>query len=136
MKTLGPPAARSRFYTAQSHQPPKGILGKPWFRQLRPVTAHQDSDFRLHLRAIEPDIGVWRQQAAIVLGNLVLENEMPPEGGPRQFTDDPVVLVQIRPVMGKDHVRIRPLPDRLEYLLDLQVLGRKVAVAKPVRLHL
>src|SRR5687768_18464035 len=76
MKTLGPPAARSRFYTAQSHQPPKGILGKPRFRQLRPVTAHQDSDFRLHLRAIEPDIGVWRQQAAIVLGNLVLENEM------------------------------------------------------------
>jgi hypothetical protein len=44
-------------------------------------------------------------KVTVILWNLVLKDLMLPECVPCQLTDDPVVLMQVVAIMGKDQIR-------------------------------
>lgn len=68
-------------------------------------------------------------QVPIILGDLVLQNQMIPKGVPSQFVQDTVILMQIVTVVGKDQVRSDALLQALKFAFYLCPLIRKEAVA-------
>ena len=57
----------------------------------------------------------WLTQVAIILGNLVLQNQMVAKSIPSQFREQPVILVRILAIMGEDEVRRNRLFQLFKY---------------------
>ncbi len=73
-------------------------------------------------------------EVAVVLGDLVLEDRMGPEGVPGQLPHQAVVLVEIVSEMREDQVGIQAL-HLLEHVLHRRSLVRQVAVPEGVEPH-
>jgi len=67
-------------------------------------------------------------QIRIVFQDLIFKNEMITKRIPRQFSDHPMILVVVGPVMRQDQIRIEAL-HRLEGLLDIPDLRGEEPVA-------
>jgi hypothetical protein len=57
-------------------------------------------------------------------------------GVPGELADEPVVLVEVVPGMGEDHVGVEPAFQVLEHVLHLATAVRKEPVAKAVDNHI
>ena len=82
---------------------------------------------------VERDVGVRPTEIAVALHDLVLEDEMVPEGVVGQVRDEPVVLVPVVAVVREDDVGPHLVLERLEVVLDLDRGVREVAVAERQR---
>jgi hypothetical protein len=51
---------------------------------------------------------------------------------PRELADEPVILMEVVPGVGEDHVRVEPALELLEHVLHLAADVGKEPVAKPV----
>ena len=71
-----------------------------------------------------------RTEIAVVLGNLVLEDQVVAPRVPRQLASQPVVLVQVVALMSEDQVRRELRLEAVEELLDRAALVRKERIAE------
>src|SRR6476469_3283586 len=76
------------------------------------------------------DEQVRRTEIAVVLGNLVLEDQVVAPRVPRELASQPVVLVQVVALMSEDQVRRELRLEAVEELLDRAALVRKERIAK------
>ena len=72
---------------------------------------------------------IRRPEVAVILGNLVLQNEVVPPCIPRQLGHQPMVLMTVRTVVGKDQVRRRPALQVFEEFLHLHRSVREETIA-------
>src|SRR5689334_6922087 len=82
------------------------------------------------MRLLEARKDVGPSKVAVVLGDLVFENEMAPERVPRELRNHSMVLVQIVLVVREDQIRLDLPLQNLQVVLDTIGLGRKVRVPK------
>ena len=88
------------------------------------------SIFRSHGLVVEVDEEVRRAQVAVVLRDLVLEDQMVAKRVPGQLRDEAMILVQIAAPVREDQVRGDLALEALEVLLDLGAVVREEAVAE------
>ena len=70
----------------------------------------------------------WDAEVAVVLGNLVFQDQVVAKSIPREVRQDPVILMAIVAVVGEDEVR-REGFQRLERRLDARaVVGKKIVL--------
>jgi hypothetical protein len=82
-------------------------------------------------RPIQLDKQVGRSQIAIVLDDLVFEDQVIPESIPGQFGDQPVVLVQVVTVVREDDIGSKGAFQVLEGVLDVRPDVREVPIPEP-----
>src|SRR5205085_1498291 len=96
-------------------------------------------------RAADPALGdrvvgvheeVRRAEVAVVLRHLVLEDQVVSERVPRQLAQEAVVLVQVVPVVGEDHVRLDLALELLEGAFDVAAVVGEERVGKAAEAHL
>jgi hypothetical protein len=68
-------------------------------------TIHDAVHFSFYKILIQNYIIIWVAKISIVLKHFVFKDEMIPPSIPGQFIDQPVILVQIIPVMSEYYVR-------------------------------
>src|SRR5262249_60651339 len=78
----------------------------------------EEAELPLDVLGAERDVEIGRPEVAVVLGDLVLEDEVVAEGVPGQLTGQAVVLMEVAARVGQDQVRCQGL-ERLEEPLDL-----------------
>ena len=104
MKALGESAWSIGLDTTKPLQSQKGFRGKPVLFSLRHKRAANIVCFALTSCAIQSYEKVRRSQIAVVLWNFVFQDEMVAKRIPRQFADDPVILVEVVTVMSKNQI--------------------------------
>ena len=80
------------------------------------------------------DEDIRRRKVAVVLRDLVLDDQVIPPGVPRQLAYEAVVLVEVVTGVREDQVRFEPSLELFEDVLDLAADVREVSVPKPVDL--
>ena len=88
------------------------------------------SIFCLAIDAVEMDEQVRSPEVAVVLRNLVLEDQVVTERVPGQLARQAVILMEVAALVGEDHVRRDLGLQILEERLDLAAVVRQEAVAK------
>src|SRR3981081_1841749 len=118
METLRESAASIGLNAANPLQSQESVCGEPLLGPLR--YERIESEIRLSVpgRWIEPHKKVRRSQIAIILGNLVFQDQMIAKRVPCQFADHPVVLVQVVPVVRQDQVRNKLRLQFFELIFD------------------
>src|SRR5690606_4969985 len=134
VERFGVAVRRATFEPSQARQAVEGILGEPALAALRPEMLHQPCDFGPHRGGRQRHVHARRAEAAVVLRNLVLENQVVAERVPRELPDQSMVLVKIAGVVREDHVGIAARLELLERLLDARAFVREEPVAKRERL--
>ena len=104
--------------SAQSHECRKDISRKPVFVSLRRKGFLQISNLGPAHRAFEFYEQIWRAEIAVVLRDLVLENEVVSKCVPGQFVDEPMILVQVGPIVGEDQIWIDRAFHPFEFVFD------------------
>src|ERR1700693_4531294 len=79
------PGGRCALYPAQAHHGKKGVLGKPVPVRLGLEESAQILDLLPAEILVQPDEEVGDTEVAVILGNLVLQDQMTPEGIPGQI---------------------------------------------------
>ena len=74
---------------------------------------------RRQVASIQRHEAVRRPEIAVVLGNLVLQDQVVAERIPRQIGDQPMILMPILAIVGEDQVGRAPLLQFFEKLLDV-----------------
>ena len=74
------------------------------FLFLRPKSLENVLHLPLTKQFIQLYIKIWCAEVPVVFGYFVFQNQVVPPGIPGQFTDHAMVLVQVMPVVGKDHI--------------------------------
>src|SRR5713101_6283350 len=129
MKTLRISAGTIRFDAPDSLQTHKGVRSEPLLRPLRRKRFQNVFGLLLARRAVQPDKQIGSAQVTIVLGNLVFQDQMAAKGVPSQFTDHPVILMQVVAAVRQNQVRRELLLQLLEFTLDLRWLRREKTVS-------
>ena len=104
VEALGQAARRSRLHPAQPQQREEEVFREPLLRPLRAEALEQCLDLAPRDRLLEVDEDVGRAEVAVVLGDLVLEDQVVAEGVPGQLGDEPVVLVAVVVGVREDEV--------------------------------
>src|SRR6266851_10090661 len=136
MKTLRKSAGAIRFDAPDSLQTHESVRGEPLLRLLRRKRIENMLGLLLARGAVQPDKEIRCAQVTIVLGNLVFQDQVTAKRVPSQFTDHPVILMQIVAVVRQDQVRREFLLQLLEFVFDLRLLRREKAVAVVANYHL
>ena len=95
------------------------------FSALARVVLPDNAELLLHHGLLEWDEDVWRSEIAVVLGDLVLEDEVVAKRVPGELAGEAVVLVEILAGMSEDEVGLtylQPLKDVLDLAAEV---GRK-----------
>ena len=79
---------------------------------------------------VQGDKQVGNAKIAIVFRDFVFENEVIPKRIPGQIGKDPVILMAVVPIMGKDDVRLELSLELLEIFLDARAFEGEKAIAK------
>ena len=83
----------------------KQVGGEPGLARLGGEVLQEQVDLAIESRRREGGEEVGRSEIAVVLRDLVLQDEVVAPGVPGQLGDEPVILVPILPVVGEDEVR-------------------------------
>jgi hypothetical protein len=104
---------------------------------LRLESSRNESHFPATGRLIEVHKDVGRPQVAVVFRNFVLQDQMAPEGIPRQVRYQTMILVAIVAVVSEDQIWRASRLQFLEVLLDVMpdVWEETVPEAFDVTLH-
>src|SRR5215813_14260723 len=121
---------RVAFHPPQAEERSEELLRKPAFARLTRETLQDGVQLATAERGVQGDEDIGGTEIPIVLGNLVLQDEVITERVQREFRDEPVILVQVAPIVSEDQVRGDRGLQLLEDLLDLRSLVREEAVAK------
>src|ERR1700733_50528 len=100
------------LHPTQAHQRQKCFFPKPPFCTLGLEGIHNETDLFLILFRFEWDEHVWLPHIAVVLRNLILQDQVVTKSVPGQFRDQPMILMRIPTVVSKNEVR----RDRLQLL--------------------
>src|SRR6185503_2237191 len=98
---------------ANAHQAVERVRSKPGSRRLRSKVLQDQFHLAIGHSARQRNEQIRSTEIAFVLGNFVLEHQVIPEGVPRQLGDQPVVLVNVVPVVGEYDVRLHGSLDLL-----------------------
>src|SRR5262245_3653954 len=135
VEALGEARRRVRFHPAYAEDGQEEILREPTPITLcLKVTEHQ-LDLPLGDSLAETEENIGRSEVAVVLRELVLEDEVISERVPRQFGREPMVLMAVVRVMGEDEIRDKPGLQVFEYLLHLAADVRQKSVSVVVDDH-
>src|SRR3989344_5523455 len=128
IESLGVAAGGVRFDTPDSEERQKSVLREPVFLPLRLVTAHEMIQLATAESLVELDEKVRRPHVSVVLEYLVFKDQVIAKAVPREFRDEPMVLMQIVAIVGEDQVRLHSAPQFFEIVLDLLADVREEAV--------
>src|SRR5579863_1647187 len=102
METLCIAAGRIAFHSANAHQPEKRIPVKPALRLLRLECLEQIVNLLFVQRSFDRHVDIGTSEITVILWDLIFEDQMIPEGVPRQLGEQPMILVRISAPMRKD----------------------------------
>ena len=103
MERLRVPGRRS-LHPADPHQRPEQLVVEPVLVPLAREDAREQSTFSSHELLVRRARRRWVAQVAVVLGDLVLEDQVVAERVPGQLAEEPVVLVQVVARVGEDEI--------------------------------
>lgn len=106
----------------------KRFFVEPVLSALRGIAIHQLPDLPVDIALIEDDKPRGAAQISIILGDLILQDEVISECVPGQLREQPVILVKVMLVMREYDVRVTVFLELLEKVLHISVLLRKVAI--------
>src|SRR5579863_1459697 len=118
VERLSVPAGSIAFHPAQSEKCEKSVLLEPMLATLGRESIHQIANLLLN------DLGFkWHKDAGsshvpVVLRNFILEDQVVSKRVPGELCQQPVVLMCVPAVMGKDQVggnRLQPLEGFLHF---------------------
>src|SRR5262245_44346832 len=95
---------RIRLNTAQPENCAECLFRKPLMRALALKMLHQIFYFSSTYFLIEMNEQIRTSKAPIVLDDFIFEDQMIPKGVPRQFRNQPMILMEIVSKMGKDYI--------------------------------
>src|SRR5216683_3207208 len=129
METLRKSSGTIGLDATQSRQREKSVRGKPLFGSLRRKRIENIFYFPLARGAVQPKKNVWYSQVTIVLRDLVFQDQVIAKCVPGQFTDHPVILMQIVAIVGQNQVGRKRFLQLFKFALDLRLLRREKGVA-------
>src|SRR5215472_6764151 len=136
VKPLGETLGGIAFNAAKPHQGLESFCPKPSPGRLRPEVAHEQLDFPLRNAARERDEQIGAAEVPLVLGDLVLCNQVIPKRVPGELSEDAVVLMKVVDSVGQYQIGLDSGLETLKLFLDRGANERKEALAKGVDLNL
>src|SRR6266545_156742 len=130
------PGRRVRLQPTQPHHRPKCVCAEPRAVELAREVREQQLDLPRGGGLVQGDEQHGSAEVALVLGDLVLEDQVVAEGVPGQLRDQAVVLVRVVAARGQDQVRREAALELLEGLLDRGALPGEEAVPEGPHLDL
>ena len=128
---LGEAARPAGLDPAQPQQGPEGVVAEPGPPGLAGEALAQQLDLALAALRLQGHEQVGLAEVALVLGDLVLQDQVAAEGVPGQLGDQPVVLVPVLEPVGEDQVGVDLGLEPLEALLHGRAVGEE-AVPEPL----
>lgn len=122
---LGVPCGGSAFHSAQAHQRKECFFGEPVLICLSPKESAQMLCLPSANLLVQTDKEIGVSKITVVLGDLVLQDQVTSESIPREVRQKPVILVAVIPIVGEDQIRLKGSLDLLEIFLDVLALERK-----------
>ena len=107
VERLRVPARRARLGPAQAHEPEEELLVEPVLFALARERLSQQARLLACELLRHRDEDVRRAEVAVVLRDLVLEDQVVAPGVPRQLAHEAVILVQVVPRVREDRGRAR-----------------------------
>src|SRR5262245_23976247 len=135
VECLGEAAWRIAFHAAQAHQAAEGVGGEPGARPLRRKRLQQRTDLPVDHRLRQRHVQVRLTQIAVVLRDLVLEDQVVAKSVPGKLREDAMILVSILEAMRQDDIGVEVRFQHLEAILDFGPMPRKVAAAERMDLE-
>ena len=133
-KRLGIPLGGDRFHAAKPHEAQEGLTVEPVLARLAGEVLLEEHELLFDDRSSQRHVDVGPTKVPVDLGNLILENQVVPEGVPGEFACQPVILMEVVAGVGEHDLRIDPQLQRLEEIFDLCARIGEKAVAEPVHL--
>src|SRR4029434_6486030 len=118
------------LHSTHAQEGPEEILREPALAGLAWEAGKDHLDFPPTERVVERYEDIRRPEVAVVLGDLVFENELVSEGVPRELGDQPVVLMEVVAVVGEHEVRGSRTLELLEGLLDSRPVVRQEPITE------
>lgn len=128
METLRKPGGAPALDTAQTHQASKQIFAEPVQRALTGEVPDQVIALLRYISFAEGHEEIGMAEIAVVLGDLIFENEMIAEGVPGQLGQHPMVLVAVMAMVGENDIRGNLQLQRFEPVLDFTHGLREVTI--------
>ena len=135
VETLGEPARGSSLDASKAHQTEERFLVEPESIGLRGEPIEHGPDLAPSEIVLQPNEHVGPAEISVVLGDLVLEDQVVTEGVPGQVGDRAVVLMSIVSVMREYEIRLYPSTQCIEELLELGGVW-EVALAERCQFYL
>jgi len=130
MKCLGKPGGGGDLDTSQSEMSLEEIFVEPLLVPLAGKKAHEHGNLISADGFREGNEKIGCSQIPIILGDLVFEYQMVPEGVPRQLIHYAVVLMKIMSVVSEDKIRGKILLQLLKAFLHIGSGVRKKSITK------
>src|SRR5579862_795672 len=105
IKSLGISAGRVALHPAQSHERVKRFRLEPSLIVLRPKGLHDGVNFFLAGGSVERHKNRGLSHVAVILGNLVFENQVIAKRVPSQFRQQAMILVSILASVSENYIR-------------------------------
>jgi hypothetical protein len=122
----------ARLDPAQAQQGPEGVVAEPGPAGLAGEALAQQLDLALAALGLQGHEQVGLAEVALVLGDLVLQDQVAAEGVPGQLGHQPVVLVAVLQAVGEDQVGVDLGLEPLEALLHGPAVVGEEAVPEPL----
>src|SRR3984893_15825049 len=135
MKALRPTGARSSFHTPQAHQGLKRLGVEPRLGALARVAAQERAGFGGGMCVGELHIDVGGSEPALVLPNLVLEQQVAAKRVPGELAHETMILVLVGAMVREHDIRRWEILQGLEGVLDGRIFSGEEAVPEVVRQH-
>ena len=119
IEALGVFPRRPRLHTTEPQQRPEEVRRKPIFISLSLKMGHEQADLFLAGRVVQVNEEIGGTHIAVPLRDFIFEDEVIPEGIPGQLRHDPMILVEIVPVMSEHDIRRLVGLQLFKELLDL-----------------
>src|SRR5215467_5757917 len=130
VEALGVAARRVGLHPAQTHHGHERLPPEPVLVVLAGEALEDVGHLRLVMGRLERDEQIRRAEVAVVLRDLLFQDEMTAEGVPGELADQPVVLVEVAPGVREHEIGLDAALELFEELLDARAFERKEAVAK------
>src|SRR5579863_7505231 len=99
IKCFGVAAGGDTFHSTKAHEGKKCVFPKPLFGPLGLKCLHEVPNFFLVDLLIQRHKYVRLPKVTVIFRNFVLQNQVIPESVPREFLDQPMILMGILAVM-------------------------------------
>src|SRR5271166_6396221 len=127
---LGISCRRVGLHPAEPEDRKKGLFVEPLLLALRLEAVDDDLDLAGAGRFFQRNEEVGRAQVAVVLRDLILQDQVAPARVPREVRDQAVVLVPVVAVVGEDQIGAKLPLQGLELILDLTAEKGEEAIAE------